>query len=77
MEKLQNIDVLMLLCRVQLFLFGCVFTAGARIVKSQFNLHGKIERIKGVCNERHCPNRETQKEKAKTTRNRKRVSSGK
>jgi hypothetical protein len=61
MEKLQNTDVIMLLCRVQLFLFGCVFTAGARIVKSQFSLHGRIERLKGHCQAINCPNRHEEK----------------
>jgi uncharacterized membrane protein YkvI len=47
------IDVFMLFLRIELFLFGVVFTAGGAIIKGQFNLHGRISSISGHCSARH------------------------
>jgi len=67
MEKLQNADIIMLLCRIQLFLFGCIFTAGGQLVKGHFKMHGKIERIKGRLD--HCTRQKEETKKAKKRHN--------
>ena len=49
MEQMSGYDFLLLFMRVQLFLFGIIFSTIATIVKSQFRTHGKISKIDTRC----------------------------
>ena len=60
--EVQNIDIFMLLCRVQLFLFGVIFTAGSQVVKHQCAIHGRISCIRATCKERHSTDGKEKKE---------------
>jgi len=51
--EFKNIDVFMLFLRVELFLFGVVFTTIGSIIKGQFTMHGRINKISGKCSARH------------------------
>jgi len=49
MEQISTFSLFLLFVRVQLFLFGIIFSAIATIAKSQFHTHGKISRIDSRC----------------------------
>ena len=49
MEQMSGYDFLLLFMRVQLFLFGIIFSSIATIVKFQFRAHGKISKIDTRC----------------------------
>ena len=49
MEQMSGYDFLLLFMRVQLFLFGVIFSSIATIIKFQFRTHGKISKIDTRC----------------------------
>jgi len=49
MEQISTVSLFMLFLRVQLFLFGVIFSAIGAIVKRQFKAHGKIAGIAARC----------------------------
>jgi len=61
----KNIDMFVLFLRFELFLFGVVFTAIGGIIKGQFHMHGKINKLNGKCESRNCPAQEKAKKKEK------------
>ena len=59
MEQMSGYDFLLLFMRVQLFLFGVIFSSIATIVKFQFRAHGKISKIDTRCEMHRRNARET------------------